>query len=300
VFSVGFAALSLDDFRRGRLPLATPPRVVCVLALAGIVSMAAFLAYDVWAAHGATGPAAIHFASLMEPPVRHGEWLHKAVGFRVGEIGRLIFPWALHQSPIGTWRDVRLVVFVPITLLVLYGWWQLLRERDVLAATAPFYVGMYLVWGFEAGTRYMLPLLPLLAGAFWIALERLGRARAWLFAVLVAAHLAASLWDWRTFDTPLARNCAAAWPTAESLARALPPDATVSVDSDVPECLWSMLVFLRDQTILRDAWPWPHSRSTEWRLELASEPPRENMAIGTNVGRYHLARRLDYAPAAFR
>src|SRR5262245_54631918 len=43
VFSVGFAALSFADARRGRLPSTTPPRVVWVLGLAGIVSTAAFL-----------------------------------------------------------------------------------------------------------------------------------------------------------------------------------------------------------------------------------------------------------------
>jgi hypothetical protein len=297
VFSVGFAALSFADARRGRLPATTPPRVVWALGLAGIVSTIAFLAYDVWAASSHSGPAATHLASLAKPPVWHGEWLFKAFGFRVGEIGRIIFPGALHQTAIQSWSDVRLVVFIPITLLVLYGWGRLLLRRDVFAAVSPFYVGMYLVWGFEAGTRYMLPLLPLLAGAIWIALEWLGRLRRWSFAALVAAHLAASLWDWRTFDVPLARSCASEWTTVESLARALPPAASYSIDGDVPECVWSMLVFVLDRGALRDPDPWPRSGSTEWRVELASKPAREGVEIGARVGEYHLAHRLPPPPS---
>jgi hypothetical protein len=300
VFSVGFAALAAGDWKRGRRPHAIPPRALYALALAGIVSAGLFLWYDVWEAGRSATPAAIHFAALLDPPGGHVEWLRKVVGFRIGEVGRIVFPGALHQTAIQTWRDVRLVVFVPIVLFALYGWWRLLGRGDLLAVIAPLYVGMYLIWGFEAGTRYMLPLLPLLAGSLWISVEWLGPWRRWLFAALVAAHLVASLWDWRTFDAPIARRCAEAWPTAEAISRALPPRASISIDGDVPECLWTMLVFLRDETIFRDPYPWPQPQSTQWRLEPASRPARENVEIGTKVGAYHLARRLDHAPAASR
>jgi hypothetical protein len=288
VFAVGFGALSLADAWRGRLPVSTPPRVVCAVVLAGLLSTGAFVAYDAWAAHRAPAHHATHLASLIEPPVPHARWIRKAVRFRVGEIGRLVLPGGLHQSPIRRWSDPRVAVFLPLTLVVLYGWWRLLGRGDLLAATAPFYVGIYLVWGFEAGTRYMLPLLPLLVGALWIALERLGRARAWLFAALVAAHLAVSLYDWRTFDVPRARRCAAEWPTVEALARALPPGAAVSVAGEVPECVWSMLAFVLDRNVARDAGPWPTDASTEWRLEQAATPPGAGVTAGPAIGPYRL------------
>jgi hypothetical protein len=291
VFAIGFVVVSLLDARDGRLPRTTPLPLVATLAACGFVTTALFLAYDFWAAQSGATPAAIHLSSLLEPPVGQARWTAEAVLYRIGELARLLVPGGLHNRPLRAWLDPRMVIYAPIALLVLAGWWPLAKRRDVLAVTAPCYVAIYLVWGFEAGTRYMLPLLPLVAGSFWCALAFLGRARTPAFAALIAIHLAVSLYGWRAYDAPLARRCAASWPTVAALARSLPPGARVSTSPDVSECVWSMLAFVLDRGVASDPAPWPSAKSTEWRVEPAGGPTAIGADVVTEVGGYRVLRR---------
>lgn len=299
VFSLGFGALCLLDRAKpdeGTSLLPWP--AVLALSLAGPLSVGLFTLYDWWALQYAPGQAGIHLGSLIQPPVARSRWVADAVWHRIGEVGRLLTPTGLFHRPLAKASDPRLLVYGPIVLVVLAGWWRLLRARELLAITAPLYVAVYLVWGFEAGTRYMLPLLALWAGAFWLGLAPLGKGRTWLFAALIAAHLTYSLYDWRTHDVPRSRACRALWPAVEGFARALPPHAVVAVSEDVPECLRLMLSFEldRDVAIRSGAVP-AGSRTPEWWVT----PTRDTVALPTgtetvlDLGGYRLLRDL---PAA--
>lgn len=291
VFAVGFAAVSLLDARSGRLPRGTAPSLVVSLAACGIGATALFLAYDVWAARSGATPAAIHLASLLEPPVDHARWTSEALLHRIGELARLLVPGGLHNRPLEEWLDPRIAVYAPVTFVVLIGWWTLAKRRDVLAVTAPFYVGIYLVWGFEAGTRYMLPLLPLVAGSLWCALAFLERARTPAFAALIAIHLTVSLYGWRAHDAPAARACTSSWPTVEALVRAIPPGARVSTSGEVPECIWSTLSFVLDRGVASDPAPWPGATSSEWRVEPGGRPAVANAEVVAQAGGFRVLRR---------
>jgi len=293
VFPLAFAALSLIAAWRGRLPATMPLPLVMALSLAGVGALGLFTLYDFWASHRAEPASATHLASMLEPPVPHAAWAANALRYRIDEIGRLVVPGTLRDRAAAGWLQPRVAVYLTVTILVVLGWSSLVRRGDLLAAAAAPYVAIYLAWGFESGTRYMLPLLPLIAGSLWLALERVPRARVALFSTLIAIHLAASVVDWRTRDLPRTRECAATWPVVESLARFLPPAASLSASAEVPECVQSMLGFLRDRVTEPLDNPWPRPGSSAFRVEPVSAPVPAGAAPVAEVAPYRLLRRGD-------
>jgi hypothetical protein len=296
VFALGFAARSAVDARRGHLPPSTPPRVVVALTLAGVLSLGVFLTATQVAAARAPVPVATHLRGLLQPPVPRAQWVAQAARARVSDVGRLLVPGSLREPPLRL--DWRLLVYVPLTLLVAGGWWRLAATGDLLAATSSLYLLVYLAWGFEASTRYLLPLLPLLIAALWLALERLGRARGPLVAALVGLHLLASVYDWQVHDRPRARACAAEWPIVDAVAALVPSDALLGVGAGVPGCLETMLAFARDRgSAYAPFLPGLFERA-DWRLEPRPAHPPPGFVPVADAGSYRLVRRLGRGAAA--
>ena len=102
-------------------------------------------------------------------------------------------------------------------------WRAFLRRRDVLLATLPFYVALYVVWPFDQGTRYLAPMLPVFVVSLWELLGT-GWSRRWrrpIVAFLLVAHLGVAVAGlWR--DARLARFDDE-WPRVEAIAEVLPP-----------------------------------------------------------------------------
>ncbi|MGH7896760.1 MAG: hypothetical protein ACREQQ_02345 [Candidatus Binatia bacterium] len=223
------------------------------LFLVSLASLGCFIVYDLMAAAQAPGPAATHLHGLLAPPMPHLDWAAEAIRLRVGEIGRLLVPgMALRPEP-QAWLDRGMILHLPVLAVVGAGWLRLLRAGDVFAATLPFYTAVYVVWGFDAATRYMLPMLPLLAGSLWVALERLSSLRSILFRLLVAAHLVVAAGHWLVHDLPSARRCDAEWPAVDAIAAEWPSADAVASAAELTKCGKVMLGFRLDRPVAERA-----------------------------------------------
>jgi hypothetical protein len=168
-------------------------------------------------------------------------------------------------------------------LIVATGWWKLFRATgDVLLATLPAYVALYVVWGFDAGTRYLLPMLPVLAAS--AGCGRFLERRPALGFLLVAAHLAVAAGYVLARDAPRARACDAEWPAVERLAAAAASAPAPVLAPGVPECTRLLLSFTLDRPVSeRFVWGF------RWVLEPDDAPASEERRVAARAGGYRLS-----------
>ena len=139
---------------------------------------------------------------------------------RISDTGRLVIPGMYKSySRSGTWLHVTTLPYLAVALLVAWGWWLQMRDRpDVLVATLPFYVMLYVLWGHGQGGRFMVPMLPILVLCLWRVAHGLGDRRLPVFVVLVGLHVVTSAIygvKWTEESLEAAREFAAIEPVVE-------------------------------------------------------------------------------------
>jgi hypothetical protein len=141
-----------------------------------------------------------------------------------------------------------------------------MRETlDPLVATFPFYFALFVVWPFDQGTRFTVPMLPVLAASVWYLLRPLGSNRQMVFIVLIVAHLFVSLGVW-TRDVIKISRWNQEWPAMERVAAAIPANAKVIVADDVRPEQWMFAAYLTDKRII-------------WKSSLDPIPSRADFLI---------------------
>ncbi len=248
-FAVAASLLVSDKKLRWTQGLA----ISAAVASPAIVGVGAFLIYDLGTAR--TSPSAVfgtHLSGFVDTATPILRRVIEGLRLRISEVGRLVVPGMFKAyAGHGQWLHINILIYLAVFALIALGWWRLLRRRrDVLAATAPFYFALYAVWAFDADTRYLLPLLPLLAVCLWFAIEPLTRRPLSALALLMAAHLAVALGYWTTVEIPRGRSCKQEWAPAAVLARGLDDRTEMVVATrQVPQCARLMLSFLIDRPV---------------------------------------------------
>ncbi|MBW3539418.1 MAG: hypothetical protein KY476_04040 [Planctomycetes bacterium] len=171
---------------------------------------------------------------------------------RLSEIQRLTIPCMFKAyGPAGDWWDWNTVLGLWMTAIVFWGWRRLAFERrDVLALTLPLYAGLYVLWPFDQGARYMVPMVPVLIACFWVALERIRPMRVAFFGACLVAHLGASAGYWLVVDAPRAMADHRSWDTADALAAGISLDRGWVGAEDLPNALRSMLTVAIDRLVV--------------------------------------------------
>ncbi len=209
---------------------------------------------------------------------------------RISEVGRLVVPgmfktYAAH----GQWLNVNVFIYLAVFALVAAGWWRLIRRRrDVFAATMPLYFALYVVWAFDADTRYLLPLLPAIMVSLWFAIESMTRSPLTVLAALLVLHLAVAAGYWIAVEIPRGRECNRQWVIAEEFAPDIKDEPGMVVATpQVPECARLMLSFLIDrpvpERISRGDFP-----DTRLILEPANSPDPAGFRVKEGQGLYKL------------
>lgn len=124
-----------------------------------------------------------------------GSQILEGLRLRISECGRLLYPGMLTaDSSTGNWLNLNVLLYIPCAAGVVYGWWQLARRQaDPYLWMLPFYAGMYICWPHDQGTRYMLPMLPVIALAGWTLICRIHRRPHAVLGWGLAVHAVASL-----------------------------------------------------------------------------------------------------------
>ncbi len=189
-----------------------------------------------------------------------GTWPEKiawCAQVRINEFGRLLLPGTrkAYAEP-GDWLDVNTLAYGVLTIGLSIGWLRAARRRvDLLVWMAPWYLAFLLIWPFEAATRYMVPLTPVLVVCLWMLIEPLRRHRCSILLLFTVAHFAVTVGLW-TRDLQTRRDHRY-WPAIDQLARRIDAPGGIAV-ADLDDTRLQMLRLALDRSVVdRGQWPQP-------------------------------------------
>jgi hypothetical protein len=195
---------------------------VSLVALASVVGL---IVYE-RATASPTGPGSqTYVEQIINPTTSLPAQLAEGARLRVTEIGRLLIPGMFKSYDAkGRWLPNALFFYLPAFAFVAAGCWRFGRKApNILAWTFPLYLGMYVIWPFEQGTRFMTPMLPVLWASVWFAASRWDRWRRPALVAVAGLHLILAGVYWAN-DIRGARAADKRWPALSALAKAVQSD----------------------------------------------------------------------------
>ena len=291
LFAPGFAVAVFLCVRAGKLRWTDGLAIIAEVAVPAAAAVVGFLIYD--RATARVAPSRVfgtHLEGFLNPATPIIPRVIEGLRLRISEVGRLVVPgmfktYAAH----GQWLNVNVFIYLAVFALVAAGWWRLIRRRrDVFAATMPLYFALYVVWAFDADTRYLLPMLPAIMVSLWFAIESMTRFPLTVLAALLVLHLAVAAGYWLTVEIPRGRECNRQWVSAEAFAPDIKDEPGMVVAThQVPECARLMLSFLIDRPVPERISPgdFPDAR---WILEPADSPDPAGFRVKQSHGLYKL------------
>jgi hypothetical protein len=140
----------------------------------------------------------------------------------IRDSGRVIIPGMFKAYQERGWRDLNLVVYFPACIVLAAMWWRLTRETtDPLLLMTPFYVLLYVIYPYEAGARFYIPLLPVFMASLVRLVLLLPARRHWVVAAVLCGHLLLAAGYWLTVDTSRGRAAMARWHEIDPLAHSI-------------------------------------------------------------------------------
>jgi hypothetical protein len=170
--------------------------------------------------------------------------ISEGLRLRIGAIVRICAPgmFKAYGRP-HEWLDWNIALGVLLLVLVAVGWFRAaVRRRDPLILAFPLYAGLYMIWPFDQGARFMVSMVPVLIACFWFGMARLPRVRSLFLAGCFAAHVSAMLGYWLLIDAPRAAEWHGRWNSIERLAARIDPAQGAVVCADAPNEARQMLI----------------------------------------------------------
>jgi hypothetical protein len=147
------------------------------------------------------------------------EQILEGLRLRISSVGRLLLPGMFKTyGRAGQWLNPSMIIYIPLTCLIIYGWWKLLRRKpEVFGLMFPIYLLLYIIWPYDQGTRFLLPMLPLLWACLWMYLRRFQIYRLRIITLLLLLHTLILIGYWQR-EIPDTRQWKQAWPLVEEIA----------------------------------------------------------------------------------
>jgi hypothetical protein len=282
---------------RGRIP----PKKGVVLGLAFTISIfavsGALIVFDHWGMRqvpGDTGYTAIFFHACQSL----GGQLAEGTRRQIAEIGRLLLPgmWKTHSRE-HDFLDINNWIFAAVCIPIAIGWWRFCRETiDPFAISLPFFIALYIMYPYDSGTRFTVPVIPILAGSIWYLLKTLGDKRATIFLSLIAAHTVLSIGFW-VVDAVRVRQRYQRWPEIQRVAAAIPPSAKIialRVDAshgDIDD-RWMFLMCLTDRQVVPETLTNPAPSTVDWIVTIPAEAIQPGFEPVGRVDDYQIEKRM--------
>lgn len=193
----GFAVALLLKVWRDREQWLKMAVVGSAVAVPVTVAVLGLVVWDRSRADGRDTNGKIYYECLDDPDISLASQVVEGFRLRISECGRLVIPGMYKAyARTGDWLNVNVILYICTTTLLVFGWWRLVRGTiDPLLLAVPFYTGLYVVWPFDQGTRFMLPLLPVLCLSVWKLIEKYP-LRDRILMSLVAMHAAVAMGVW--------------------------------------------------------------------------------------------------------
>jgi hypothetical protein len=216
----GYGMAMLIGACRGRVTWRRAIGTTIGVALPASLALLGLLAYETRMSALAGVPQRTYLDYFQEPGMSLTAQLLEGVRLRISEIGRLLVPGMFKAyAPRGVWLNLNMAVFLPLFAAVVWSWWRMARQgRNVLALTMPFYLGLYIVYPFDQGTRYLLPLLPLWVACVYTLIDQIPAPhRGRMLAALLVMHLGVAWGSSMRALRPL-EQLDRQWPDVDALA----------------------------------------------------------------------------------
>jgi len=156
--------------------------------------------------------------SATNPLTAYAEGMRLAIR----DSGRVIIPGMFKAYQERGWRDLNLLVYLPACAVLAIGWWRLVSETgDPLLLMTPFYVLLYVVYPYEAGARFYVPLIPVFTASLVCLILSLRARRHLIVAAILCAHLAVAAAYWLMADTPRGRLASTHWRDIDPIAQSI-------------------------------------------------------------------------------
>lgn len=180
---------------RSELRRARAIALLTAVSLPVVLGVGALVAWDRSRAEAAGPQGKAYHEFMLDPDSTLAAQVAEGVRLRISEFGRLLLPgMSRTYGRTGQWLNVNVILFAAVTMAVLLGWRRSVRRTaDPLLWAAPFYVALYVVWPFDQGSRYMLPLLPVLWLCVWRLIEGWHSRRLTFLAAGAALHAAVAI-----------------------------------------------------------------------------------------------------------
>jgi 4-amino-4-deoxy-L-arabinose transferase-like glycosyltransferase len=262
---IGFAlALIVCAVRRQ----ITWPRAIAFAAAVGIsiaIVSWGLIAFDHHGAHQA-GPAEISYTDAFRAPNDTlPSQILEGIRRQSAEVGRLLIPgmWKAHAVAHG-WHDLNTWIYLAFCVPIAIGWWKLCKTTaDPLALTLPFYIALYVVYPFDSGTRFTVPMLPVLAASLWFLLSPLANNRTSVFLLLILLHTSVAIGYWID-DAAHVRHRWQHWSTIQKIASAIPPTAKIIALRGGTGDDWMFLMCLTDRPVAPESLNEPLTKDADW------------------------------------
>ena len=200
-------------------------RMLVLAGLTGLPTISAMLCWIIRDKGYANSSEQTNVAYLLTTKLGIVARLIESIRMRTSVFGRLAIPGMdSTYGSYGEWLNPIMLLYLPVFLLVVWGWWKLLRRTgDVLIAAMPFYFLVYLAWPDDSGVRFFVPIIPMM----WMCLWRLMAAnRTWRYSValgLIVMHLCVSLAMQTKYHFQEGSEYRRLWPELVELKPALMP-----------------------------------------------------------------------------
>jgi hypothetical protein len=127
----------------------------------------------------------------------------EGVRLALRDSGRVVVPGMFKAYNETGWLDPNLLIYVPVCAGLAWAWWRLVRQTvDPLLLGAPFYVLLHVVYPYEAGARFFVPLLPIFLASLASRINTADRRRVFAGFAFCAAHMLIAVLYWLAFDNP--------------------------------------------------------------------------------------------------
>jgi hypothetical protein len=265
LLAIGFVlALTIRAMRRQ----ITWTRAILFAASLGISIAAVSWSLIVFDHHGAreAGPAEIGYTDAFRAPDNSlTAQIIEGIRRQSAEVGRLVIPgmWKAHALA-HHWKNPNTCIYLAVCVPIAIGWWKLCKTTaDPLALTLPFYIALYVVYPFDSGTRFTVPMLPVLAASLWFLLSPLGNNRTLIFLILIILHALVAIGYWID-DAAHVRHRWQHWTTIQEIAAIIPTNANLITFRGTTGDDWMFLMCLTDRPVAPESLNDPLPTEADW------------------------------------
>lgn len=193
----GYGCVTLRAAFVRQIPWLRALATTLAIGLPATAAVLAFISYERNMA-AALGPNAssTYLDEFRRPEMTLAGQLLEGARLRISEFGRMTVPGMNKAyARTGQWLNVNMFIYIPLFIALAWSWWQIARrECSALFWLLPFYTALYLGYPSEQGTRYMIPLLPIVAACVWrLACLAPRERQPRILGCLVALHLCVTL-----------------------------------------------------------------------------------------------------------